>query len=403
MPGLPQFARTKEPETMKKVIVTRLQTIPVQGVYPDLVMSGMIVEREISVEDGKVIVPVHIPDGFKGDIPAIQRAIEDKIRPLDGVENVLVVLTSERSASEPASAKMSAPAAPAAPVTAVGAAPRLKKRPTEAKGADNRPEMAPIPGIKTILAVASGKGGVGKSTCATNIALALSSLGFKVGLLDADIYGPSAPKLMGIHEQPRIEGDRVFPIEKYGIKVMSMGFFMEEENPVIWRGPMVVSALMQFTREVDWAGDWDALDVLVLDMPPGTGDAQLTMAQQTPLTGAVIISTPQDLALIDARKGLNMFKNVDVPIFGIVENMSTFICPHCGKPSDIFGHGGAEEDARRLGVPFLGAIPLHMDIRTNSDAGTPVVVSQPDSTHAAIYKKIALTVAARLFPDVDED
>ena len=166
---------------------------------------------------------------------------------------------------------------------------------------------------------------------------------------------------------------------------------------------MVVSALMQFTREVDWAGDWDALDVLVLDMPPGTGDAQLTMAQQTPLTGAVIISTPQDLALIDARKGLNMFKNVDVPIFGIVENMSTFICPHCGKPSDIFGHGGAEEDARRLGVPFLGAIPLHMDIRTNSDAGTPVVVSQPDSTHAAIYKKIALTVAARLFPDVDED
>ncbi|MDQ2089364.1 Mrp/NBP35 family ATP-binding protein [Marimonas arenosa] len=259
--------------------------------------------------------------------------------------------------------------------------------------------MAPIPGIKTILAVASGKGGVGKSTCATNIALGLASLGFRVGLLDADIYGPSAPKLMGIHEQPRIEGDRVFPIEKYGIKVMSMGFFMEEENPVIWRGPMVVSALMQFTREVDWGG----LDVLVLDMPPGTGDAQLTMAQQTPLTGAVIISTPQDLALIDARKGLNMFKNVDVPIYGIVENMSTFICPHCGKPSDIFGHGGAEEDARRLGVPFLGAIPLHMDIRENSDAGTPVVVSQPDSTHAQIYKKIAIKVAARLFPEDDAE
>lgn len=400
MPGLSSFARPKGTDPMKKVILTRLQTIPVQGVYPDLVMSGMIVERELSVEDGKVIVPIHIPDGFKGDIPAIQQAIEDKIKPLDGVDTVLVVLTSDKSDSAPASQKptAAAPAAPAAPTTV----PRLKKRPSEAKGPDNRPQMEPIPGIKTILAVASGKGGVGKSTCATNIALALSALGFKVGLLDADIYGPSAPKLMGIHEQPRIEGDRVFPIEKYGIKVMSMGFFMEEENPVIWRGPMVVSALMQFTREVDWAGDWDALDVLVLDMPPGTGDAQLTMAQQTPLTGAVIVSTPQDLALIDARKGLNMFKNVDVPIFGIIENMSTFICPHCGKPSDIFGHGGAEEDARRLGVPFLGAIPLHMEIRENSDAGTPVVVSQPDGPHTAIYKKIAIKLAARLFPETDE-
>ncbi len=370
---------------MKKIIVSRLQTIPVKGVHPDLVMSGMIVEGEISVDGGKVIIPVHVPDSFDGNLAELQQAIEDKIKPMEGVENLLVVLTAERAAAP----------APEAP--------RLRKRPTEAKGPDNRPEMAPIPGIRTILAVASGKGGVGKSTTATNLALAIAKLGFKVGLLDADIYGPSAPKLMGIHEQPRIEGDRVFPIEKYGIKVMSMGFFMEEENPVIWRGPMVVSALMQFTREVDWAGDWPALDVLVLDMPPGTGDAQLTMAQQTPLTGAVIVSTPQDLALIDARKGLNMFKNVDVPIFGIVENMSTFICPHCGKPSDIFGHGGAEEDARRLGVPFLGGIPLHMDIREHSDAGTPVVVSQPDSTHAQIYRNIAIKVAARLFPEDDED
>jgi ATP-binding protein involved in chromosome partitioning len=366
---------------MKKIIVSRLQTIPVAGVHPDLVMSGMIVEGEISVTDGKVIIPVHVPDGFDGDLAALQTAIEDKIKPMDGVENLLVVLTAERAAPK------------------VPEPPRLKKRPAEPKGDDKRPAMAPIAGIKTILAIASGKGGVGKSTCATNIALGLSALGLKVGLLDADIYGPSAPKLMGIHEQPRIEGDRVFPIEKYGIKVMSMGFFMEEENPVIWRGPMVVSALMQFTREVDWGG----LDVLVLDMPPGTGDAQLTMAQQTPLTGAVIVSTPQDLALIDARKGLNMFKNVDVPIFGIIENMSTFICPHCGKPSDIFGHGGAEEDARRLGVAFLGGIPLHMDIRAHSDAGTPVVVSQPDSTHSQIYKNIALKVAARLFPEDDTD
>ncbi|WP_137702278.1 Mrp/NBP35 family ATP-binding protein [Marimonas lutisalis] len=365
---------------MKKVIVSRLQTIPVKGVHPDLVMSGMIVEREISVEDGKVIIPVHVPDKFEGDLSELQKAIEEKIKPVEGVENLLVVLTADRPA----------PAAPEPP--------RLKKRPTEAKGEDKRPEMAPIPGIKTIIAVASGKGGVGKSTTSTNLALALSGLGFKVGLLDADIYGPSMPKLLGIHEHPRIEGDVVYPVEQYGIKVMSMGFFMEEENPLIWRGPMVVSALMQLTREVNW-GD---LDVLVLDMPPGTGDAQLTMAQQTPLNGAIIVSTPQDLALIDARKGLNMFKNVDVPIFGIIENMSTFICPHCGKPSDIFGHGGAEEDARRLGVPFLGAVPLHMDIREHSDAGTPVVVSQPDSPHAQIYRKIAMQVAARLFPEDDE-
>ncbi|MDU8926210.1 Mrp/NBP35 family ATP-binding protein [Alisedimentitalea sp. MJ-SS2] len=386
---------------MKKVILARLQTIPVAGVHPNLVMSGMIVANEIAMEDGKVIIPVHVPEGFSGDLPAIQQAIEDKIKPLDGVDHVLVVLTSDKSDAAPASqtGKVAAAPAPATAPSTPTTIPRLKKRPTEAKGPDNRPEMEPIPGIKAILAVASGKGGVGKSTCSTNIALALSTLGFRVGLLDADIYGPSAPKLMGIHEQPRIEGDRVFPIEKYGIKVMSMGFFMEEENPVIWRGPMVVSALMQFTREVDWGG----LDVLVLDMPPGTGDAQLTMAQQTPLTGAVIVSTPQDLALIDARKGLNMFKNVDVPIYGIIENMSTFICPHCGKPSDIFGHGGAEEDARRLGVPFLGAIPLHMDIRENSDAGTPVVVSQPDSTHTALYKKIALNVAARMFPETDDE
>ncbi len=371
---------------MKKVILSRLQTIPVAGVHPDLVMSGMIVEGEVSVTDGKVIIPVHVPDDFSGDLAALQSAIEAKIEPVEGVKNLLVVLTAER-------------ATPKAPEP-----PRLKKRPTEPKGDDDkRPAMAPIPGIKTILAIASGKGGVGKSTCATNIALGLSQLGLKVGLLDADIYGPSAPKLMGIHEQPRIEGDRVFPIEKYGIKVMSMGFFMEEENPVIWRGPMVVSALMQFTREVDWAGDWGSLDVLVLDMPPGTGDAQLTMAQQTPLTGAVIVSTPQDLALIDARKGLNMFKNVDVPILGIIENMSTFICPHCSKTSDIFGHGGAEEDARRLGVPFLGAIPLHMDIREHSDAGTPVVVSQPDSPHTKVYKSIALKLATRLFPEDDPD
>lgn len=273
--------------------------------------------------------------------------------------------------------------------------PKLTRKKNRDVGVDLRPAPGSIPGVKTILAVASGKGGVGKSTTSVNLALAFAALGMKVGLLDADIYGPSMPRLLGMTGRPDIVDDRINPMEQYGIKVMSMGFLQDEESPVIWRGPMVVSALMQMVREVNWG----QLDVLVLDMPPGTGDSQLTMAQQVPLSGSVIVSTPQDLALIDARKGLKMFENVDVPIFGIVENMSNFVCPHCGETSDIFGHGGAKKEASTLGVPFLGAIPLHMDIRKESDAGTPIVMSQPDGPHAEIYKNIALRVAAQLFPE----
>ena len=366
---------------MKKVILARLSTIPVPGLRTDLVTSGMVSDRDVAIDGGKVIVSVNVPEDFSGDLDTAKALIEDKLSGLPEIENLLIVMTSQR-------------AAPPAPEP-----PKLKKRPTEAPGRDMRPHSAAIPGIRTIVAVASGKGGVGKSTTAVNLALALRSLGLKVGLLDADIYGPSLPRLLDIQNRPEIEDDRVIPIEKYGLKTMSMGFLMEEDNPVIWRGPMVVSALMQMTREVDWG----ELDVLVLDMPPGTGDAQLTMAQQVPLQGAVIVSTPQDLALIDARKGLKMFRNVDVPIFGIIENMSTFVCPHCGGESHIFGHGGAEADAHRLGVPFLGAIPLHMAIRETSDAGTPVVIAEPDGPHAAAYVRIALNVAARLFPEADED
>ncbi len=366
---------------MKKVILARISTIKVPGLVSDLVTLGLITERDLSVEGSKAVVSVNVPADFPGDLAQVKQLIEEKLAGLNEIETLLVVLTSER------------PAEPGPK------APKLKKRPLDAPGADMRPKSAAIPGIKTIIAVASGKGGVGKSTTAVNLALGLRSLGLKTGLLDADIYGPSLPRLMGTNERPEIRDERVIPIERYGIKVMSMGFLMQEENPVIWRGPMVVTALMQMTREVDWG----ELDVLVLDMPPGTGDAQLTMAQQVPLQGAIIVSTPQDLALIDARKGLKMFKNVDVPIFGIIENMSTFVCPHCGEASDIFGHGGAEADAKRLGVPFLGAIPLHMDIRENSDLGTPVVVSQADGPHATIYKNIALRIATRLFPESDED
>jgi len=234
--------------------------------------------------------------------------------------------------------------------------------------------------------VASGKGGVGKSTTACNLALGLKSLGLTVGLLDADIYGPSMPKLFGVHGKPELlEGRILKPMEAYGIKLMSIGFLVDEEAAMIWRGPMVMSAITQMLREVAW-GD---LDVLVVDMPPGTGDAQLTMAQATPLAGAVIVSTPQDLALIDARRGVSMFKRVEVPILGIVENMATFICPHCGQTSHIFGHGGARAEAERLDVPFLGEVPLTMSIRELSDAGRPVVATDPDGPHARIYKDIA--------------
>jgi ATP-binding protein involved in chromosome partitioning len=245
--------------------------------------------------------------------------------------------------------------------------------------------------VKAIIAVASGKGGVGKSTTTCNLALALQANGLKVGVLDADIYGPSIPRLFRVSGRPEPVSGRILkPLEGYGIKVMSMGFLVDEETPMIWRGPMVISAITQMLREVAWG----ELDVLVVDMPPGTGDAQLTMAQNVPLAGAVIVSTPQDLALIDARKGLNMFRRVDVPLLGIVENMSYFLCPDCGGRHDIFGHGGARAEAEKLGVPFLGEVPLDMAIRINSDAGTPVTVTDPEGPHAAIYRDIASKVWA---------
>ena len=250
-----------------------------------------------------------------------------------------------------------------------------------------------VPGVEAIIAVASGKGGVGKSTTAVNLALGLAALGLKVGILDADIYGPSLPKLLAIKERPQtLGGTRLKPITRYGLTVMSIGFLIDEETPMIWRGPMVISALTQMLREVEWG----TLDVMVVDMPPGTGDAQLTMAQQVPLKGAVIVSTPQDLALIDARRGIAMFKRVNVPVLGIVENMSYFVCPECGTRSDIFSHGGARHEAERLGVPFLGEVPLHMTIREKSDAGLPVVATEPDGPHAEIYRDIAARVRDQL-------
>jgi ATP-binding protein involved in chromosome partitioning len=272
---------------------------------------------------------------------------------------------------------------PAAPQTAAAGAGR------PGAAAANRPQRGAIPGVGAIIAVASGKGGVGKSTVAANLALGLKANGLSVGVLDADIYGPSMPRMLGISGRPQSrDGKTLQPMQNYGLRVMSMGFLVPEDTPMIWRGPMVMSALQQMLREVEWG----ALDILVVDMPPGTGDAQLTMAQQVPLAGAVIVSTPQDIALLDARKGLNMFLKVDVPVLGIIENMSYFLCPHCGGRSEIFSHGGARREAQQLGTEFLGEVPLDLAIRETSDSGHPITVSDPDNPYAAVFRQIAARV-----------
>jgi len=372
--------------SLKDEVLTALAKVASPQGQP-LTETGTL--SDVVVTDGKVFFSISVDAGAVKDWESVRGRAEAATRAVPGVKSVLVALTAERAGGSGGATP------PRRPQMPPGAA-----RPREGGTA---PSPAGIPGITSIIAVASGKGGVGKSTTAVNLALGLRDLGLKVGILDADIYGPSMPKLLAIREKPQtIGGNRLKPIERHGMQVMSIGFLIEEETPMIWRGPMVMSALTQMLREVEWG----TLDVMVVDMPPGTGDAQLTMAQQVPLKGAVIVSTPQDLALIDARRGIAMFRRVNVPVIGIVENMSTFICPHCGTRSDIFGHGGARHEAERLGVPFLGEVPLDMIIREKSDAGLPVVATAPDSPLAQSYRDIAarvrdsLQVAGRPAPKI---
>jgi ATP-binding protein involved in chromosome partitioning len=369
-------------DVTKEQVFEKLRTVRGPELDGNIVDLGLV--SDVFISDGKAYFSITVPAERARELDPMRAAAERVVKEIPGIKAVMVALTADKkAASGPAAARAPAPPPPgghshsnhshaghshAAPAQAQ---PRAKSG---------------IPGVGAIIAVASGKGGVGKSTTSVNLALALKANGLRVGILDADIYGPSMPRLLKISGRPQqIEGRIIKPMENYGIKVMSMGFLVDEEVAMIWRGPMIQSALMQMLREVAW-GD---LDVLVVDMPPGTGDAQLTMAQQVPLAGAVIVSTPQDLALIDARKGLNMFSKVEVPVLGIVENMSYFIAPDTGNRYDIFGHGGARKEAERIGVPFLGEVPLTMDIRETSDAGTPVVVSNPEGAAAKTYRKIA--------------
>lgn len=318
----------------------------------------------------------------------LRKACEEAVMALPGVTSVTAVLTAERASGG-----------------AAGAAPRqVAQGPGNAAPGRGGPAAGPaglggkpeLPGIAHVVAVASGKGGVGKSTTSTNLALALAARGKRVGVLDADIYGPSQPRMLGIAGRPGSpDGKKLTPMENFGLKVMSMGFLVDEDAPMIWRGPMVQSAIQQMLTDVEWG----ELDFLVVDLPPGTGDAQLTMSQRVPLAGAVIVSTPQDIALLDARKALNMFRKVDVPVLGIVENMSYFACPHCGERSDIFSHGGARETAEKYGIDFLGEIPLDIDIRENSDRGRPPVASSPEGPQARCYLDIADAVIAKLSAD----
>ena len=340
--------------------VLRAVTLP--GVDMDVVSAGLV--DSLDERDGLVHVALKTERANAPAMETVRRNVESLLAKQPGINNATVVLTAHRAQGTPQQA--SKPAGTSQRVPAAGKAPLL-------------------PDVQHIVAVASGKGGVGKSTVATNLAVALAQQGLRVGLLDADIYGPSLPRMLGLDAKPEIDNGRMLPLQAWGLKAMSIGFLVDPDSAMIWRGPMVMSALEQMMGQVAWG----ALDVLVVDMPPGTGDAQLTMAQRVSLAGAVIVSTPQDIALIDARRGVRMFEKTMVPVLGLIENMSVFCCPNCGHETPLFGHGGARREAETLGVPFLGEVPLLLDIRVTADEGQPITASAPGSPAAKAFAAIA--------------
>ena len=361
------------PTPTKEDILAALSRVPDEDSGKDVVSAGII--QGVVVREGHVGFSIEVDPAKGAAKEPLRKACEEAVRAVSGVLSVTAVLTAHND-------KPSAPAQ--------GAGGHSHGPQGQAQG--QQTGRLEIPGVKAIVAVASGKGGVGKSTIAVNLALALSHLGRKVGLLDADIYGPSIPRMMGLKGKPESDGKKIQPKEKFGIKTMSIGYMVEEDTPMIWRGPMVQSALMQMMNDVNWG----ELDVLVVDMPPGTGDAQLTLAQRVPLTGSVIVSTPQEIALIDVRKGVAMFEKTHVPVFGIVENMAYFVSPDSGERSYIFGQGGARKMAETLGCDFLGEVPLHMTIRETSDGGAPITATAPDSAEAKPFIEIAGKVASHI-------
>ena len=336
-------------------VLDALRVVQDPDLRKDLVTLGMI--EDVKIDGGKVAFTVALTTPACPVKEDLKRQCEEAVRRLPDVTEVTVTMTS-----------------------------RVRGR------AQGLGEKAAIPGVAHVLAVASGKGGVGKSTVAVNLAVALAQEGARVGLIDADVYGPNVPLMMGVRSQPYQKDGKILPLAAHGVKLMSMGFLVDPETPVIWRGPMLHGVMQNFTRDVDWG----TLDYLVIDLPPGTGDVQLSLAQQVPLAGAVIVATPQQVALDDAQKAIAMFQKLDVPILGMVENMSYFTCPSCDARHEIFAHGGAEQKAHALGLPFLGAIPIHPSVRQAGDAGAPVLVTAPASAEAEAFRSVARQVAARL-------
>jgi len=339
-----------------------LKTVKYPGYTRDIVSFGLV--KSVQVQGQNVEVMVQMTTNQQEVATKIQQAATEALRALSGVGTVQVEVRS----------KEQTPAGTQTPQ-------------------QSTPNATPLPGVQNIIAIASGKGGVGKSTVATNVAVALSMAGLSTGLLDADIYGPSIPLMMGVHDKPQVSStNRIIPFFNHGVKLQSLGFFLGENAPVIWRGPMVMRAVQQLLQDTDWG----ELDVLVVDLPPGTGDVQLTLAQTVPLTGAILVTTPQDLALLDVTKGAEMFKQVGAPLLGIVENMSFFTCPDCGKETEIFRHGGGQKESKRLGIPLLGRVPLDPDVCDAGDTGVPVAIGQPETKAGAEFHKIAATVVEML-------
>jgi len=329
----------------------------------DIVSSGVM--RALNVDGGTVRFVMEINPAQAAAYESVKARAEAAVGALDGIEQVSIVLTGHTEKAPP----------------------DLKpQRPAEPKGPQK------IPGIDHILAIASGKGGVGKSTVSANLACALAQQGRRVGLLDADVYGPSQPRMLGVSGRPASpDGKMILPMRNHGVTMMSIGLMTNEDQAVVWRGPMLMGALQQMMTQVQWG----ALDVLLVDLPPGTGDVQMTLAQKAQVDGAIIVSTPQDVALLDARKGVDMFQQLQVPIVGMIENMSTHICSNCGHEEHVFGHGGVKAEAAKLGVPLLAEIPLDIQIRLASDGGAPIVVSQPDSAQARAFQDVAARLVAK--------